>query len=184
MHQMTQLPTHVVRLVDLPKSRVTAFDITPTAEGRAAIATTIGVPLLRKLKFKGVLNPMGKTDWRLTARLGTTAVQDCVVTLDPVTTRVDDDIEVIFAKQIEDSDEEEVEMTEDDRVQPLEAEIDIVAVMMEALVLSLPDYPRKPDVATSEAVFTEPGKDAMTDHDARPFAGLSDLRDALKNKDD
>jgi hypothetical protein len=44
---------------------------------------------VRKLRFIGTLEPEGAQDWRLTADLGATVVQPCVVTLAPVTTRLE-----------------------------------------------------------------------------------------------
>ena len=52
-------------------------------------------------------------------------------------------------------------------------------VLAEALALALPDYPRGDEEVIGEQVFTEPGKEAMTDEDAKPFAGLAALRDKL-----
>ncbi len=52
--------------------------------------------------------------------------------------------------------------------------------MFEALTLALPLYPRADGADLGEPVFTEPGKRPLTDEDARPFAGLKDLRDRLK----
>ena len=49
----------------------------------------------------------------------------------------------------------------------------------EALSLAIPLYPRAEDATLGEAVFTEPGKQAMTDEDAKPFAGLASLRESL-----
>ncbi|MGE4328055.1 MAG: DUF177 domain-containing protein, partial [Pseudodonghicola sp.] len=76
----------------------------------------------------------------------------------------------------------EVEMPEDDTVEPLGTVIDPEAVMIEALELALPLYPRSESAELGEAVFTEPGKQAMRDEDTRPFAALASLRDAAKDK--
>ena len=70
------------------KTPPTAFEITPDkADALAALAAELGVNALRKLRFAGEIKAMGKKDWKLAGRLGATVVQDCVVTLEPVTTR-------------------------------------------------------------------------------------------------
>ncbi|CAN0590320.1 unnamed protein product [Ectocarpus sp. 12 AP-2014] len=63
-------------------------------------------------------------------------------------------------------------------MEPLGREIDLNAVMIEALSLALPTYPRADTAELGQAVFTEPGKAAMTDDDTKPFAALAALKAA------
>lgn len=168
-----------LRVADLSTTAQNAFGYRPDAHTLAEIAHSLGLNGLRKLSFEGQIRPMGKTDWQLDARLGATAVQACVVTLEPVTTRVDTDVTRRFLSDYSDPDDPEVEMPEDDTIEPLGAWIDPYLVMQEALALALPDYPRKDDAALGQMIYTEPGQAPMTDEDARPFAGLAGLRDAL-----
>jgi len=181
---MSDLPTHIVRFADLPNRKRTHFTIEPDAPARAAMADALDVPQIRKLKFDGALVPMGKRDWRIEAKLGATVVQDCVVTLDPVTTRIDEDVTRLFNAHFEYPDDDEIEVPEDDSADPLPDTLDLIDVILEALALSLPAYPRKDGVSVDVVSVTEPGKKVMTDEDARPFAGLAALRDSLENKGD
>lgn len=170
-----------IRLAEAPPKPV-AIEIEPDAEARARIADRLGIPALRKLRFAGTLAPAGRRDWLLEADLGATAVQTCVVTLDPVTTRIDERVTRRYLAHMDPAPEgTEVEMPEDDTAEPLPAALDLEEVMVEALALALPPYPRKSDAALGDAVYTEPGQAPMTDEDAKPFAGLSDL---LKRKGD
>ena len=75
-------------------------------------------------------------------------------------------------------------MPEDDSVEALPEVIDLGAVMIEALSLALPLYPHAEGAERIEISVTEPGRDAMSDEEARPFAGLASLRDQLKDKDE
>jgi len=181
---MSGFPQQIVRFADLPNRKRTAFSVEPDAAARAAIAEALGIDGLRKLRFSGALLPMGKNDWHLEAALGATAQQVCVVTLEPVITRVDETVTRDYVADFTPPDAAEVEMPEDDTTDPLPATLDLVEVMMEALALALPAYPRKDGVETGTAVFTEPGKAPMRDEDTRPFAGLADLRSALAKKDE
>jgi len=65
------------------------FDIAPAPEEAAALARLLDSPAVRKLRFAGRLAPLAKGGWQLDARLGASVVQTCVVTLEPVTTRID-----------------------------------------------------------------------------------------------
>jgi len=181
---VAQLPQSHLRLADLATRRATPFELTPNADERRAVADTLGITGIKKLKFSGQIAPLGTKDWELTADLGATVVQDCVVTLDPVTTRIDEKITRSYLAKIEQIEAAEIEMPEDDTVEALPASLDLAQVMIEALTLALPLYPRAEGADLGEAVFTEPGNAPMTDEDARPFAGLGALRDRLKNKEE
>lgn len=173
-----------IRPADLPAGGTREIALRPDAPARAALAEALGINAVRKLSFTGRLLPEGQKDWRLEARLGATVVQPCVVTLAPVTTRIDEDVIRRYLAEMPDLPQSaEVEMPEDDSAEPLPEVLDAGAVMAEALALALPAYPRAPEADLGEAVFTEPGKAPMTDADARPFAGLAALKDKLEKPD-
>ena len=174
-------PMPPYRVADLPQNRATRFDLQPSPERLARIADDLGLLGLRKLRFEGALRTSGKTDWRLEAHLGATVEQACVISLEPVRTRIEADVTRQFMARIELPEEidGEVEMPEDDTIEQLGPEIDVEQIMVEALALNLPLYPRRDNAELGEAVFTEPGKSAMRDEDTRPFAGLASLRDKL-----
>jgi len=172
--------TPALRVADLPQNSPTSFDIRPDVAALKTLADELGLRGLRKLRFSGQIEAKDRRDWHLTATLGVTALQNCVVTLDPISTRIDIPIERHFLAGIEETDEPEVEMPEDDNVELLGSHIDPQAVMIEALALALPQYPRKEGVELGESVYTEPGQEPMRDEDTRPFAGLADLHNQLK----
>ena len=167
------------RVADLPGRKAKQFLLEPDDATREAIAADLGIPGVRKLRFQGALSPAGKSDWLLTAELGATVVQNCVVTLEPVVTRLDTKVDRKFVRTLREPTEEEVEMPEDDTVDHLQEFIDVGLVMFEALALALPDYPRAENVTLENRYFTEPDQEAMTDEDAKPFASLAALRDKL-----
>ena len=166
--------SHIVRLDDGSRAEE-AFEIVPGPEARAALSERLGIVGVKKLRFVGQLMPEGKRDWRLEAELGATAVQSCAVTLQPVTTRIDEAIERRYVADMpEPPAGEEIEMP-DDTVEPLPASLDLGAVMAEALALALPPWPRAEGVELEEQAFAEPGTQPMTDEDARPFARLKEM---------
>ncbi len=181
---LADLPTSYLRLSDLASRKATPFDLTPSTSERMAIAAALGIVAIKKLKFAGEITPVGRTDWDLRGMLGATVVQDCVVTLDPVTTRVDEPVRRGYMAEVEETEEVEVEMTVDENVEPLPASIDLYGVLVEALALAMPVYPRANGAELGDAVFSKSGTAPMTDDDAKPFAGLGDLRKALENKDE
>lgn len=181
---MTDQPaSHSIRVSTLSQNAETPFDITPNATQLGEIATALDLLALKKVQFSGHIKADGKRDWRLEATLGATVVQPCVVTLAPVTTRIETPVTRRFLARLpeEDLEDEEIEMPDDDTIEKLQAVIDLDAVLSEALTLALPLYPRAPDATLETDRFTEPGKAPMSDDDARPFAGLKALRDKLEN---
>lgn len=170
----------VWRVADLPQNAPTSFSLRPDAGTLRQIQDDLGLQGLRKLSFAGKITANGKKDWEIRADLGATVVQSCVVTLEPVTTRLDMPVRRILLSDWVDQDEDEVEMTEDDEADQLGPEIDVFAMMVEALALNLPEYPRADGAELGQMNVTEPGKAALTDEDVKPFAGLAELRDKLK----
>jgi len=182
--RMSQFTSSRLRVADLPQNRETAFSLAPDTAQMTAISQELDLLSLRKLRFEGQVVSEGKSDWRLEAELGATVVQPCVVTLAPVTTRIEVSVIRRFLAHLpEDTMEEsEVELPEDETIEKLGSEIDLENVMIEALSFALPLYPRAEGAELSEAQFTEPGKKPMSDGDAHPFAELQALRDKLPKK--
>lgn len=167
-----------LRVADLSARRETTFDLRPAPADLTVLATDLGLDALRKLRFAGRLIPEGARDWRLEAVLGATVVQPCVVSLAPVTTRID---EPVTRRYLADPapilpEGDEVEMPEDDSAEPLPAVIDIHAVMAEALALALPLYPRAPGAELGQLEVAPPGAEPLTEDKVHPFAGLAMLR--------
>lgn len=181
---LATLPRSRLRLADLTTRRATTFELVPTPDERRAIAETLGISGIKKLRFAGQIAPVGQTDWALDADLGATVVQECVVTLAPVTTRIDEAITRAYVADMPEPEASEVEMPEDDTVEPLPAVIDIAQVMIEALALALPLYPRAPDAELGQALAAPDGATPLTDDDTKPFAGLDALRKSMKDRGD
>ena len=171
------------RMADLATRKATTFDVVPDAATRTALAAELGIVDIRKLRLTGQIAPQGGKDWHLTAALGATVVQDCVVTLDPVVTRIDDPITRTYVANFEEPDAAEAEMPEDDTVEPIPAVLDLEALLSEALSLALPPFPRVAGAELGSVQFAAEGTAPMTDDDAKPFAGLGALKAALENKD-
>lgn len=176
------LPTDSRRLADLPKTKPTEFALAPDAAETDAICRALALDGLRKLRFEGRLVPEGSETWRLEAHLGATVVQPCVVTLAPVTTRIEADVTRRYLKDLPEPTEDEVEMPEDETLERLPRTLDLYAVLVEALALNLPLYPRAEGAELGEAVFAAPGVTPLRDEDTRPFAGLDALRRQLRDE--
>lgn len=180
---MSQSPESqdILRVAELPQNRVTPFELRPVTAALQGIAEEMGLLGLRKLAFKGTVRAEGRSDWLLEGTLGATVVQPCVVTLDPVTTRIDVPVRRLYLADPTPilPEGEEIEMPEDDTAEPLGDIIDLQGVMIEELALALPAWPRSEGAGIGSVTVTEPGQTPLTEEAMKPFAGLAALRDKL-----
>ena len=120
---MSQHPqnTRAIRVADLSARRPVSFDLAPDAADMARITADLGLLGLRKLRLRGSLTAEGRADWLLRADLGATVIQPCVVTLDPVQTRIDEPVTRRFSPDAALETPEpgvEIEIPEDDTAWP------------------------------------------------------------------
>ncbi|MGI3167701.1 YceD family protein [Pseudooceanicola sp. C21-150M6] len=178
------------RITDLAGSGGASFSLHLPQEDLDRMAADLGLLALRKLRFVGQFRPDGTDGWALTAHLGATVVQPCVVTLAPVTTRIEEDVLRRYKKDVDatplsaEPDSDGMPIPEDDSLEPLRPVLELDSVIIEALALALPDYPRAEDAGSGEISVTEPGRTPLSDADLKPFAGLSALRDKLSGEND
>lgn len=168
------------RRTELSARKPTRFDFRPDPAQTAAFIAELGLLDLPHLRLKGEIRPVGRSDFELAAQLVAEAVQPCAVTLAPVPARIDETVQRRFVADWQDPEGDEVEMPEDDTVEPLPDVIDLVEVTREALALALPLYPRAPGAELGEAVFAAPGTAPIRDEDLKPFAGLAALKAKLE----
>ncbi len=185
----TELPnglSQVLRLADLRQRKPTRFEIVPDAAICTALSAMLDLSDLRKLRFVGKLSPIPGKDWLLEAKLGATVVQPCRITLVPVSTRIEEDVRRHYSDQLEPpnlEDGAEIEMADDDTLEPLPASIDLGEVLLEALALAIPPFPRAKDADLGEIRVAPAGVDPLDEDALKPFAGLAGLRDKLGGKD-
>jgi uncharacterized metal-binding protein YceD (DUF177 family) len=152
-----------------------AFDVAPTPAEALVIALLLGAQAVRRMRFHGRLTRL-RGGWELEARLGATVVQSCVVTLDPVTTRID---QAVRRAWLPEADARAAELVlapdEDDEGEPLGERIDLGLVAIEVLALALPAYPRKPGAILVSGTVA-PGAASPEEAEVKPFAALAALR--------
>lgn len=185
MKQRPQNPD-ILRVAELSVRRPVPFDLVPDAGTLTQLAADLDLLGLRKLRFHGSLSAQGPQDWLLQADLGASVVQPCGITLAPVTTRIEERITRRFVPRADASETSpgtEIEIPEDDSLEPLGAEIDLRRVMIEALMLALPAYPRAEGAELGQLTATEAGVDPLDDAASRPFAKLAALRSKLQNEE-
>jgi uncharacterized metal-binding protein YceD (DUF177 family) len=147
------------------------LDLVADSATRDAIAKAAGLAALPRLEAGFDLTRQGADGLRVVGRVSANVVQNCVVTLEPIESEIDEPVDLVFLADVEPAtDAVDIQALETD--DPPEAirdgVIDLGAVATEFLLLGLDPYPRKPG-----AVFDAP---PAGDPASNPFAALAALK--------
>jgi len=177
----TPRPTRF-RTGGLSPRKPTRFSYRPDAGERKALAEDLGLLALYRLDLTGEIRPAGRDELVLEATLTAAADQACSVTLAPVPAQVSEPVRRRYVAGLETPEGDEVEMPEDDSVEPMPEVIDLAEIAAETLALALPLYPRAPGAEFAEGLHAADGVTPLTDADLKPFAGLQGLAAKLAAK--
>lgn len=166
----------------LSPRKPTRFSYRPDADERARLAADLGLLALYALDLTGEFRPDGRDELMLDATLTARADQPCSLTLVPVPANVTEVVRRRYVAGLETPEGDEIEMPEDDSVDPMPDEIDLADVAAEALALALPLYPRAPGAELGQSVHAAEGVTPLSDADLKPFSGLQGLAAQLAQK--
>lgn len=148
------------------------FDLVADDSIRAAVAKLADLRALTSLAATFDVTRFGRGGLHVVGRVSGLVGQVCVVTLEPMDSRLEETVDLIFSSTQADltgNDGKEVDVTTEDAPEPLiDGVVDLGAIATEFLILGIDPYPRKPD-----AVF-EPL--AAEGDPVRPFAALAALK--------
>jgi hypothetical protein len=147
------------------------LDLVADDAARHAIVKAAGLAALPRLEAGFDLTRQGADGLRAVGRVSATVVQNCVVTLEPIESEIDEAVDLIFlpdAAPATRAMDVQVLETDDPPETIRDGIIDLGAVATEFLVLGLDPYPRKPG-----AVFDAPPAGDPAGH---PFAALAALK--------
>ncbi len=167
--------SHPVAVAKIPAAG-TQVTFTANAAERAALAEVAGVREILEAQasfhlthVRGAILAQG----RVSGLIG----QDCVVTLEPLENRVEEDIDVIFAEpDSAAAATPKVDIDEDEPDPPeiiVNGTIDLGRLATDMLFLGIDPYPRKADAAFTAAV-------EASDPEEHPFAALKALQQVPK----
>lgn len=155
-------------------------DLIPDETTREALARLVGVVALPRVEAAFDLARVGRDGLRVVGRVSATVEQNCVVTLEPVRSELDEAFDLVFvppaptpaalpaaaARALEA--DEPPEVLED-------GTIDLGAVATEHLILGIDPYPRKAGAALEAPA-------APGDSSGHPFAALAALKPKTRGK--
>lgn len=181
---MTEDPRRILSNWDVPLSRIaesgTKVDQQASDEACEALAAELSVDALQSLRFEGLLVPARHRpgDVELRGRLTATVDQTCSVSLEPMTTLIDEPVEVRITAQMpetaESSEDEELPVLEQEDIDVFEnGRVPLGRIAYETLASLIDPYPRKAD---EEAGAWTTGEGADETASGHPFAALSRLK--------
>jgi hypothetical protein len=170
------LPTWsvTVSVADIPEAGLHR-EIEADAAARSLVAAIADVRDVSRLVARFDITPMAGGRIHVGGHVSAVVGQNCVVTLEPLDSAIEEDIDVTYALRADTalagSREFVVDPQASDPPEPLPGNaIDLGALATEFLILGINPYPRKPD-----AVFEPPA--VAEDAEEHPFAALKALKD-------
>jgi hypothetical protein len=161
-----------VAVEDIPEEGQ-SFALEADADVRAAIAKMVGLRDLPQLAATFDVTRQRSDGLRVVGRVFATAGQTCVVTLEPLLSPIEEDVDLLFMPRVaptpataeNDNDRGPSDAKRNDPEPLIDGVVDLGGLATEFLILGLDPYPRKPG-----AVF-EPPREHVPDEG--PFAALA-----------
>ena len=177
----SKISDKIIKFANLSTVRTNSFHWKSDAIDNSKIAKQLDLLSVEKIDFKGKISAQGKKKWLLSGKLGATALQQCVVTLEAVKCRVDEKIKRIYVPMeeipsVEKDDGRDIELELDENLEPLTKSLDLSLIAQEMLALLLPDYPRSNNSDYVSISLGDDGKITERDNQQNPFAILSTLK--------
>lgn len=149
-------------------------ELVPDEATRQAIAQEVRLVALPRLSATFDLTRRGTDGLRVEGRVTATVVQNCVVTLEPIESEIDEPMELFFQPEqaVETETGEEADFHPVEGKEPpeplVDGTVDLGTIATEFLILGIDPYPRK-----EGAVFDAPPAGDPASH---PFAALAALK--------
>ncbi len=167
--------SRIVNLDDLGEVEM-RLDLRATAGECAALARRFGLIAIAGLRASGGLRRSDRGRVRLRVTLEAAVTQTCVVTLDPVANRIEEDLDILFEPERRASAVLDIAFDPASDREPLAGDsLDLGEVIAEELAVALDPYPRKPGVAVEIGPGGSGGR-GREPPPGGPFEALAALR--------
>ncbi len=173
-------------VAELRRDAETPFRIAAEPDELAELARYLDVVRIDRLTLAGFISPAEGGGWRVRGRLVAKLEQACVVSLAPLPTRHDAEIERLYLPADRFVAEPEVQFSHDDQdaPDPFTDSIDPAQFAVESLALMIDPYPRAGSAELEWRTFAAPGVTPLSDEASLPFAGLGVLKPGSGGSED
>lgn len=175
---------YILDVAALDKGRTRQIDLSFDAQWADAAKQLLDITGLAKVRLQGSLAPSSSANWEFSGHIGATVTQACVLTLEPVRTRIEEDFRRLYVAQISLPDEENMEFLGDEDEEELGDVIDLGILAQELIALNLPPYPRADGAELEQTLVGPPGAKPLSDEDVKPFAALAQMREKMRKDEE
>ncbi len=164
------------------------MSVHPSVDDCGELARQLGVVAVSNVTADFLVKPERRFGYRLTGQISADIRQSCVVTGDPIDSRVDELVDILFLPPAEADRQAELASAEkettfsanEDDIEALDKDsIDLAKVIAEFLAIGLDPYPRAPGVAIGDHIEDNGDGD---DKPPSPFDTLKGLVDEAKDQ--
>ncbi|MDG1947962.1 MAG: DUF177 domain-containing protein [Amylibacter sp.] len=175
------IKSNIITISQLSQYKIHKFSIRFDNNDLLDYKNLLDLRKISKVTIFGEISAEGNKNWLLNAKIGASVTQSCVVTMEDVSTRIDENITRHYFADIDKYDENfssEEELDAD--AEGIPDEINLLDLTIESISLNLSDFPRKDGIVIDPVLSAPEGIEPLTDDAVKPFAGLASLRDKLK----
>ena len=179
MFHDNNLDNPILLKLDANKDKIN-FNVSPKKKVLGFLAKEMKVLSFEKLNFFGNFQQNSFSRWQLNANLSFYVIQECVVTLEPVTSFIKSNVKRVYTKDFSSINEK---TTESDlskaEYEKFEETLNLMDILLEELSLNTPEYPKVENISKirkmNEENMGDQGKYLET-----PFKILKDLNKTNK----
>ena len=174
--KLTNPTTLVVPLTFLAQTKKYKFNHHSNQTELVELQKILPIEKLLYFSFKGNLIQPKNKNYDLFASFKAIIIQNCVITWKPIKTIITNNIERCYK-------EEKISHTTEDipfdlgstDIESIQKELNIGDVILEALCLEIPDYPKKKNAQFKSLTITEFGMEPLDQSPNNPFSILKDI---------
>ena len=145
-------------------------------------AKSLNVGEFFSVKIFGEVSQKTKTRWELSGQLSFEALQECVVTLDPVTSYISCEVKRVYIENYcPENFQNSFSRSQELECERLEDTIDLINLIFEELSLNTPEYPKLKHI-DKHRKFTDSLQDSDKAFKNNPFSALKNFEGKNKVK--
>ena len=162
----------------LQQSRKFDFQHSSSAMNLLDLTKILQIERLLAFSFKGEIVQSNPVHFVLKANFKATFIQLCVISLNPIKSHITHEIEQYYSLKSEDQRIKTVSIDYDEvEIDEIGSELNIGDIMLEALSLKIPLYPKKKNMKFEGVTITEAGLKPLEKTLNNPFRALKKLRE-------
>ncbi len=169
--------TVIIPLKRLKRIKKIQFRHVSSFEELSALSKIIQVYKIKNFSFKGHALQSNDTTVTLRGSFNATVTQLCVVSLSPVKTKINHEINHCYSLSKKENKQKSIAVSLDStEMERIHGDINVGDIMLEALSLEIPLYPKKEGVNFEGLTITENGIKPLDLTPSNPFIVLKKLR--------